>query len=475
MGDMPNPRCWIALLLLVTPACNGGGDDAPSVDARGGGDGRQVDAARGPDGGALDGSPLDGPRPDGPPPALRANLGMAIRMDEDRDIAFPEVREELDARWVRLDFEWRFIEPNAPVAGAHAYRLGQRDDAIADANGAGLHVLGLIGYAPCWARPTDPATGLCVGADGTDGHWAPTDAHMADYAALAGYVAERYDGDGTDDAPGSPVVDAWELWNEPNKIGFWKDGVGADRKVNPERYARLLRLASVAIKAANPDAVVVSGGIAPGVDSADGARVSPITYLERLYASADGLACGDATTPRSCFDALGFHPYFYIAPLGLDAEVSSNAWQQMAWQDMPQPRYPADWPLVAKRGALMPSLRQLMEAHGDADRSIWATEVGVPVSDGTRPAEAHVTAEFQAIQSAEMVRRWRDLAWAGPLFYFKWTQLGTGVAADDHHTFGLVATGSVHPSCEADGTPTTIETTRAFCELRRLVRGAYRE
>jgi hypothetical protein len=51
-------------------------------------------------------------------------------------------------------------------------------------------------------------------------------------------------------------VDAIEVWDEPNYEGSWPSG-----KINGAEYAKLLEKAYVAIKAANPKTMVISGGL----------------------------------------------------------------------------------------------------------------------------------------------------------------------------------------------------------------------
>src|SRR5437667_409485 len=83
--------------------------------------------------------------------------------------------------------------------------------------------------------------------------------NVYDYAQFAGWMAERYDGDGIDDAPGSPRIAAWEIWNEPNDTQLWPNiGGGADAR--KRRYGDLLVAAYQAIKAADPTATVLTGG-----------------------------------------------------------------------------------------------------------------------------------------------------------------------------------------------------------------------
>ncbi len=76
--------------------------------------------------------------------------------------------------------------------------------------------------------------------------------NMQWYLDFLAKAVERYDGDGVEDAPGSPVIDVWEVGNEEDS--FWKD--------TPENYAFLLKESYKTVKKANPNAKVAFGGLA---------------------------------------------------------------------------------------------------------------------------------------------------------------------------------------------------------------------
>ena len=80
------------------------------------------------------------------------------------------------------------------------------------------------------------------------------------YSSFLQRAVERYDGDGIDDAPGSPVVRYWQIHNEMDFT--WK-------KDTPEHFAELLKISYLAIKKASPQAQVVIGGIG-GINSKKG-------------------------------------------------------------------------------------------------------------------------------------------------------------------------------------------------------------
>ena len=116
-------------------------------------------------------------------------------------------------------------------------------------------------------------------AGGTSDKSPPAD--PAAFARFAAQAARRY----------APLgVHHWEIWNEPNLAAFWMP------RADPAAYARLLVDAAAAIRAADPRAVVILGGLAPGAD--DGGNRSPLGFLRDVYAA--GAKCA--------FDAVGFIP-----------------------------------------------------------------------------------------------------------------------------------------------------------------------
>jgi hypothetical protein len=79
--------------------------------------------------------------------------------------------------------------------------------------------------------------------------------NMEEYLNFVKSAAERYDGDGVDDAPGSPVVSSWVLMEEIERGDEQKWWGGT-----PEQYADLFVKTYYAIKGANPDAIVLTYG-----------------------------------------------------------------------------------------------------------------------------------------------------------------------------------------------------------------------
>ena len=185
------------------------------------------------------------------------------------------------------------------------------------------------------------------------------------------------------------------LWNEPNLAREW-----GGRPPDPAAYVELLRVAYRAIKEADPQAVVVSAGLAqtgtePGVSMADD------EYLQAMYTAMGG-------DSNLYFDALGAHALgFKALPEVSPADAAAN------------PEYGGQSFFTFCR---VEDLRQIMEAHGDADKQVMITEFGWtsdPRPDS--PYHWHAVTEEQKADYLVRAYGWAEAhwqPWIGPLFVF---------------------------------------------------------
>jgi hypothetical protein len=187
------------------------------------------------------------------------------------------------AEWVRVPIEWDAVEPtNRPPAN---FRWQSADAAVAAAAASCKNLIVTLRSAPSWAA-TYPNSRIKRD-------------QLGEFAQFVRATVERYDGDGIDDAPGSPIVTYWELYNEPDAsisvLGEdWHKGwgeYGAD-------YAEMLSVAYQAIKQANPNAQVLFGGIAYDNFVSDGGN-----FVEKFL--DDVLAAGGGAH----FDIMNIHSY----------------------------------------------------------------------------------------------------------------------------------------------------------------------
>jgi hypothetical protein len=199
-----------------------------------------------------------------------------------RDLALVQ---EMGFGWVKQQFSWREIE---------GIEKGQydwyRSDIIVEAvEQGGLKLLVRLDGQPFWAEPAD---------NQYQDNQPPAD--YQDYFDYCGAVASRYRG----------RIAAYQVWNEPNLSREW-----GTRPPDPVAYTALLKGCYQAIKAADPQAIVISSGLAPtGTRSADAMPDSE--FLQAMY---------DAGA-APYFDVLGVNAPGYKAPPELPpAEAAASA------------------------------------------------------------------------------------------------------------------------------------------------------
>ena len=162
------------------------------------------------------------------------------------------------ARVTRIDVLWRDVAPSKPVQATNpadpAYDWQRTDTIMRGLKARGIRaVIADIFLSPSWAaRTADPGA-------------APRPEELARFA---GALAARYSGRYPDPLGGVLPEIRWiEPWNEPNIGRYFKPQcerrAGRLVPTSPAAYAEILRQAGVAIKAANPNALIVAGSAGP--------------------------------------------------------------------------------------------------------------------------------------------------------------------------------------------------------------------
>ena len=213
------------------------------------------------------------PTPSGPATISR----YAVDSNGDTSAATLDKMKAIGAGAVRLHVSWKNIEPR-DVAPAQYYWVGT--DAVFKAlSDRGLQPIALIEDCPVWActRPTGPVR----------------EEQSADFVEFMSAMAARYSR-----APYNAHF--WEFWNEPDSIG---DPVPNSPKryswgTNGDRYAAMLKSIRPGMKAADPQAMLVLGGLAYDNFQEDGG-VFNRHFLDDVLAAGGGQA----------LDALNFHYY----------------------------------------------------------------------------------------------------------------------------------------------------------------------
>lgn len=231
----------------------------------------------------------------------------------DRDLWISRARA-VGASRVRLSASWVGIAPSAPTAaqavdpGWSGYRFAALDLQVRSAVAGGTTPFINVTTAPAWAEgPARPASARA-------GVWKPD---PAAYGAFMRAVAARYSGGFPDPLAPSrtlPRIAQFQIWNEPNLDAYLAPQAENGRPYAPVRFRELVNAASAGIRAVQPRATVITGGLAPFGDYRTAAprRTPPVVFLRSML-------CLNAKLRRSCsavsrFDVLAHHPYAVRKP-----------------------------------------------------------------------------------------------------------------------------------------------------------------
>jgi hypothetical protein len=282
------------------------------------------------------------------------NTHLASRYTELGSMAVPaDLVAQAGARWAREDIQWARVQPTPDT-----WDWSYTDAAFRALAERGISIVAVLGHPPGWATP-DPSDFA-----GTVSFSVPDPGLFARFAAAA---AERY----------GAQIKHWEIWNEPDNPLFWKPAP------DPRAYADLLERASLAIRAAAPDARVLLGGINPFNTS----------FLKQVALSG---AWGS-------FDILAIHPYV-------------------------DPASPEQGNLAAAADGV----RALAAQWGE--KPIWATEIGW----ASGPADHDPAGTLDEQDQAALLTRGMLLLWHAGVERIFWYALKD----DPNNLYGLVALGA---------------------------------
>jgi hypothetical protein len=190
---------------------------------------------------------------------------------------------------VRLGIEWPAIvgsqrPPDPTNPGSVSYDFSSVDPAVRDAEARGLAVLLSVNHAPAWAEgPGRPANAL-------PGTWEPNPSDLADFVqAVAARYSGGFDPDGPGGSPPLPAVQAIQIWDEPNQDYWLSPAYQGSTAVSPDHYRLMLNASYNAVKAVNPQMLVVVGATSPYGDPPGGPypdpnnrRIRPVQFWEQL-------------------------------------------------------------------------------------------------------------------------------------------------------------------------------------------------
>ena len=239
--------------------------------------------------------------------------------------------DELGFGWVKYLVPWKDIEKSK--GGFDWYRLDKL--ILPYSEEKGLKVVARLDRQPDWTIGNIPPT-----AELTVVNTPPP--NLQDYFDFCGEIATRYKG----------RIHAYQVWNEPNLAREWGGNLP-----DPAGYVEMLAGCYKRIKAADPDAIVISAGISPTCTNNQYA-MDDLQFLQGMY---------DAGA-ADYFDVLGAH-----AP-GFDSLPSDDPYTHA--EEHGQPMMPDGKICTSYAFRHVERVRDLMVANGDGHRQIALMEMG---------------------------------------------------------------------------------------------------
>jgi hypothetical protein len=219
---------------------------------------------------------------------------------------------------VKQTVGWLELQPER----GQSFNFDRMDAVLGEIEARGLHMVARLGHVPEWAMRSGGSP------DAVD----TPPADNAEFAAYCGALAGRYAG----------RIRAYQVWNEPNLSREW-GGFPPDAA----DYVRLLAACSAAIRAVDPQAIIISAGLSPTGNDDDLARPDDV-YFQAMYDAEFQLHV----------DVVGVHAAGYDSPeVGPDDAVAKGRQRFMSFRRVED-------------------LRKIMVANGDAAHQMAILEVG---------------------------------------------------------------------------------------------------
>jgi hypothetical protein len=263
---------------------------------------------------------------------------------EHMDPARLDLVAQAGAYWVRRNsLLWSVVEPNEGDRNWAA--LAKFEQELQEASQRGLQVVLVVSSTPPWAQKVP---GSFCGPVSED--------KLLSFARFIYDAVKRYSV-----APYN--IQYWEIWNEPDIApnivspdsiyGCWGDDT--DAYYGGGYYAEMLKQVYPQVKAANPQAQVLVGGLLLDCDPVNppvGEQCLPAGYLEGILRSGGG----------DFFDGVSYHAYdYYTGPF----EYGNQNWNS---------NWDSSGPVVIAKARF---LRSVLAAYHHPEKYLLNTEAGI--------------------------------------------------------------------------------------------------
>lgn len=262
------------------------------------------------------------------------------------------LQQAVDAgmRWVRYSaFGWDRIEPTRTNPLTYDWSV-VNETSLSNAGQNGMQVIATVQFTPYWAQKYP---GSYCGPIRQD--------QFAAFAQFLTALVNRYK-----QPPYN--VKYWELGNEPdapvwyNRSGYGCWGETGDPYYGGRYYGEMLKAAYPAIKAADPQAQVLIGGLLLDCDPRNpppGKDCTPARFLEGILKAGGG----------PYFDAVSFHAYAYYG--GSKGQMINRNWTG------------GNWVQTTATPEKVSFLRAVLNQYGVAGKPLLNTESALLCSQAT--------------------------------------------------------------------------------------------
>jgi len=298
--------------------------------------------------------------------------------------------------WIRQEFTWEDLEIHrdnwfVDLRNNEIRNAWSKYDRIVElAEARHLDIIVRLSNPPVWSRE----------AGNERGAKAPPDA-LSDYGDYVEAIVSRYRG----------RIRHFQVWNEPNCCAEW-----GKQSISPEQYAQLLKVASTRAKAANPDALLLTAPLAPTIELLEVAgqsgappALNDFLFLQRMY---------DAGA-KAYFDVLAVQDY------GLWSGPTDRRMRPRVI-NYSRPEY----------------MRDIMIRNGDANKAIWASEIGwnsTPEARDIYPNFGRTPEELRGPYLVEALeRQQKEWPWMGVTTVWFFKQASDAEAEQAQYYFKLV-------------------------------------
>jgi len=277
---------------------------------------------------------------------------------------------------IRQTLPWAQVE-----IGPNDYDFTPFDNFVEEAAAHNIRVLPIL-FDPPPFRSSRPARHAAKGT------YFPK--NLDDMGEFGAVVAARYGRNGSfwnshPELPNLPVT-AYQIWNEPNLPVY------APPKPNAGKYVAMLKAVGPRIKAIDPQAEIVTAGLPDSRLS----KPNIFKYITQMYQAG----------AKGTFDTLGINPYA---------------------------------PTASKLISKLKKIRGIMSRFGDANASLWVTEVGWSDVGPGSPFRAGKTGQAKRIgQAIAALKRSEASLKLRGFFYFAWRD---GAVYKGGHDFWGLHTG----------------------------------